>query len=174
MALIYFISDGEYTKIGITYSLESRLPTLQNANARKLVVLHVIDCDTDVYASAMESALHRHFKDYRAIGEWFRLDWGAISTEIETIVSTIDDYLLRYNEKVKRAEAIELQRRFNRLVKEDLEDNYEPLSRPSIFEEKRDFFQEGAAAAFLDNIKRLSVKAEKDAPVAVAIKKGRG
>jgi hypothetical protein len=154
MALVYFISDGEYIKIGVTDALGSRLATLQNANARPLVVVHLIDCDTYTYATALEKALHLHFKDYRALGEWFKLDWGVVSAEIETIVDTIDGYLLKYNLKVRRSEAVELQRRFDRLVKEDLEENYEPLSRSSIFEKKNPFFTQEAKATFLGNIRR--------------------
>lgn len=137
MTLIYFISDGEYTKIGITYNLESRLPTLQNANARKLEVLHIIYCDTSAYASAMEASLHRHFQDCRAEGEWFKLEWDKALIEIEAIIPTIDDYLRKHNAKVKNADKYALQRRFDRLVNEDLEESYEPLRRPSILAKQR-------------------------------------
>ena len=68
---VYFISDGEYTKIGIAESLQKRLKGLQTANARKLYPLYVVKVNRPAEAHALEIKLHKFFRDKNTIGEWF-------------------------------------------------------------------------------------------------------
>lgn len=79
-ACVYYITDGEFVKIGVTKDLETRLNTLQTGNARELKVLAVI------YPKAPyieEAALHYIYKDKRIRGEWY-----DIKNEVEEIIKS--------------------------------------------------------------------------------------
>ena len=65
----YLVTDGEFVKIG-TFSagkLDSRLPTLQTGNPRKLKVLATS-------ASNIERLCHYEFEDLNVLNEWFKFD----------------------------------------------------------------------------------------------------
>lgn len=65
--MIYFVTDGEYLKIGYTDNdVESRISALQIGNARKLKLIGVIDGNRDD-----EATLHYVFRGLRVSGEWF-------------------------------------------------------------------------------------------------------
>ena len=69
--LLYLISDGEFTKIGVTTDTTfNRLKTLQTANARKLYCEFSIIVDN---ATKIERDLHKRYKSKRLMGEWFNL-----------------------------------------------------------------------------------------------------
>lgn len=72
--MIYFISDGEYTKIGYTKEESiglymNRLKQLQTANPKKLEIVGLI-MKKD---SSFEKRLHKGFSKYHVRGEWFDL-----------------------------------------------------------------------------------------------------
>jgi len=67
---VYFISDGEYIKIGWTYNLPKRLATLQTSNARRLNVVRSIIC---LDPESFELRLHDKFADKLVLGEWFNI-----------------------------------------------------------------------------------------------------
>lgn len=65
--MIYFISDGEYLKIGYTAGdIEARITALQVGNARKLKLVGHIDGGRET-----EAMLHRVFHEFNVGGEWF-------------------------------------------------------------------------------------------------------
>lgn len=68
---VYFISDGEFVKIGVAASLPNRIRELQTGNPRKLFALYVIETDSQKDALKIESELHNLFSNVRCIGEWF-------------------------------------------------------------------------------------------------------
>ena len=68
---IYFISDGEYVKIGIASLPRQRLANLQTSNARKLKILFLVPQRTRSEALIMEKQLHTMFGEDRLEGEWF-------------------------------------------------------------------------------------------------------
>ena len=70
---VYFISDGEYVKIGIAGDIQSRLAGLQSGNPKPLHLLHSIECVDRIQAMALEKILHRYFGVYRMVGEWFSI-----------------------------------------------------------------------------------------------------
>ena len=84
---IYLITDGEYTKIGISSNVHSRLADLQTGNARKL---NIIFYETMGKPRAVwcESRLHSALKDYRMEGEWFKLS----IEDIKEIINIIYDF----------------------------------------------------------------------------------
>lgn len=133
MGLVYFISDGEYIKIGQTTSLQSRLANLQCANARQLTVLHTIDCADAGFTSTLESRLHSHFHKYRVMGEWFNLTWDVARLEVEALQISLADEIEKYHaeREVSRAwwKQRMLQSRFDSLVEQDIEENYPPMKK---------------------------------------------
>lgn len=65
--MIYFITDGEYVKIGFTESdIETRMTALQIGNARRLRLVGLINGGRET-----ESVLHNVFKNLNVGGEWF-------------------------------------------------------------------------------------------------------
>lgn len=68
---VYFISDGEFIKIGKAADPQKRLGELQTANARKLELLYVVPCKGDAAARDVEAYLHRVYREYAREGEWF-------------------------------------------------------------------------------------------------------
>lgn len=68
--MIYFITDGEHTKIGhTTGTVERRLKGLQTGSPRRLRLL-----GTAPGGVAQERALHARFADRRCVGEWFTVN----------------------------------------------------------------------------------------------------
>ena len=66
--MIYFISDGQYTKIGVADNPEKRLMELQTGNARKLELL------TSINGSyGEERKIHSVLNKHRVLGEWFEI-----------------------------------------------------------------------------------------------------
>lgn len=62
----YFISDGEWIKIGRSRNVLNRLKDLQSVTPRKLVLLRVIEGD-------YERRFHTMYAKYRVQGEWFKM-----------------------------------------------------------------------------------------------------
>lgn len=77
---VYFITDGEYIKIGISNDTRSRLKSLQTANARKLRVAAIVPYG----GIELETELHLQFAHLRAKGEWFK-----ISKDLEKYIKDV-------------------------------------------------------------------------------------
>lgn len=73
MSQVYFITDGEYTKIGHTVSPRDRLTSLQTGNPRTLTLIALFDGGVE-----LESKFHRAFADRAIGGEWFALNASEI------------------------------------------------------------------------------------------------
>ena len=80
--IVYLVSNGEYTKIGISGNFPNRLANLQTANASKLTTVGLFDTDI---APQIEGMLHRIYDSRRVLGEWFSLN----STEIAAITELL-------------------------------------------------------------------------------------
>jgi len=81
-ASLYLISDGTYTKIGVTDSLMTRLAQLQTGNARQLRVIYEKPLAN---AYGIETQLHNSLYQYKMKGEWFDLDTDQIDSIIEKL-----------------------------------------------------------------------------------------
>lgn len=68
---VYFISDGEFIKIGATNNIKERLSDIQVGNARPLKVILKIPVISKNAAHQVEGKLHGIFNSYRKKGEWF-------------------------------------------------------------------------------------------------------
>lgn len=107
---VYFISDGEYLKIGISNDVDKRLKTLQTSNARLLNLVHCIEVPNKDYAIWIENTLHGAFPHARAMGEWFRIDWKHVVVCADNLASNI--------------ESVRLTQKLNALVAKDIAENY--------------------------------------------------
>lgn len=67
---VYFITDGEFIKIGFSTNPEDRLRSIQTGYSRPLSLLGVIHHQTQ----HDERIYHVAFKESRVRGEWFRFD----------------------------------------------------------------------------------------------------
>ena len=92
--MVYFISDKEqkYCKIGKADNLKKRLKLLQTGHPLKLHVL-----TTFSGGLKEEQELHRKFKKYRLLGEWFTLSEeiiNFISNEL-SIENKVFNYIIK-------------------------------------------------------------------------------
>jgi hypothetical protein len=70
---VYFISDGEFIKIGKANNVERRLKELQTGNPKELKILRIIKCTDEYAAYELETFLHSMLHSVNSIGEWFHL-----------------------------------------------------------------------------------------------------
>lgn len=91
---VYFISDGEHTKIGIAKNLNRRLEALQVGNPKKLKIVSFVPCVTEASARKIEKYLHKSFDCCRLEGEWFKLPACAFSRSSLDFVVDYDDWRL--------------------------------------------------------------------------------
>lgn len=91
MNCVYFITDGEFIKIGIASDLDRRLSQLQTGNPRELRVLYIIECHDMSEARSLETYLHQRLRDRCVLNEWFTFDRDAIMAAVNSA-----GYRLRY------------------------------------------------------------------------------
>ena len=95
-SFIYCIQAGDDTgpvKVGITDSIDQRLPSLQNGNHLGLSVRALISCKKQ-HVLSFEKALHTKMSKYHIRGEWFEYN-PMIANIIQypsilTIINIID------------------------------------------------------------------------------------
>lgn len=68
---LYFASDGEFVKIGVSNSPTTRLIDLQIGNPRRLCILATYEFQWREEAHELEQYLHFRFRKFRLSGEWF-------------------------------------------------------------------------------------------------------
>ena len=71
MYSVYFITDGEYVKIGTAGNMATRISNLQTGNARELNLVKEIPCETKNDANDLEKHFHEVFAHLHVRGEWF-------------------------------------------------------------------------------------------------------
>ena len=70
--VVYFISDGDSTKIGQAKNVFERLSQLQTGNPRRLIIIAVYaSCKSNINED--EAMFHEWYKDKHIRGEWFYL-----------------------------------------------------------------------------------------------------
>jgi hypothetical protein len=79
--MIYFISNGTYTKIGKADNPEKRIKELQTGCPETLEIKLVIDGDEE-----KEKMLHKALNKYRIRGEWFKIDFEYNENIIKEII----------------------------------------------------------------------------------------
>lgn len=66
---IYFITDGEFVKIGYASNIKERICALQIGNPRRLKCLFSIGVKDEKSALLLETFLHNIYKDMHQLGE---------------------------------------------------------------------------------------------------------
>lgn len=74
---VYFISDGQFVKIGKAKNVKSRLSSIQVSSPRECKILALIPCADEASALKAEQILHSRFSEYRMSGEWFNIYDGV-------------------------------------------------------------------------------------------------
>jgi hypothetical protein len=90
---IYFISDGNYIKIGQAKDLPNRIAGMQTENPKKLIVIAYIEV-LETQLNVEERKAHKFFKKYRLQNN-FNREW--FSKEVEPL---IDEYVKNRNGKM--------------------------------------------------------------------------
>ena len=96
MGYIYFIYDKSNIKIGYTKDISQRRKTLQTSNPNKLIILGYI-CGE----KSKEKELHKIFKEYKTLNEWFYpaqelIDYINKNNEMVVFIGWIDNQLKVY------------------------------------------------------------------------------
>jgi len=87
--MVYFISDGTYTKIGKSNNPHSRIKDLQTSNPNELKFVYIFDCK-----DYWEKKLHTLLKHYncKAKNEWFDLRMCNLEEHIKILnCATLQD-----------------------------------------------------------------------------------
>ena len=72
---VYFISDGQYVKVGKTRgAVDQRIKGLQTGNVRALVLLATINAQYWIIRN-LEPELHDWLSDFKVRNEWFDILW---------------------------------------------------------------------------------------------------
>jgi len=69
--IVYFVSDGEYVKIGYTSDIKERMQSLQIGNPRRLKMLFCIGCRNEYFALQLETFLQSIYQGRHVLGEWY-------------------------------------------------------------------------------------------------------
>jgi hypothetical protein len=80
MNCVYFVTDGEFVKIGIAKLFAKRLSGLQTGSSRELKPLCVCIFDNFILAQKYEKLLHDYFFEKRVRGEWFKINENDIKS----------------------------------------------------------------------------------------------
>lgn len=72
-AFVYFISNGQYVKIGVAKDVKTRLSDLQVGNSSELRLLFSIPAKSHQAAHRIEAILHNEYRHRQIRGEWFDL-----------------------------------------------------------------------------------------------------
>lgn len=106
--MIYFISDGEFVKVGTAKDVEARLSTIRGANARTIEVLAICEGGHD-----LERKIHKALPDrVRNNGEWFRKSatiMGLIGKVQADGVEAAKAFVRRANEAKQKADWTEFE-----------------------------------------------------------------
>ncbi len=117
--MIYFISDGEYTKIGFTDKddIQRRLTDLQVGNPKELKV-----AATMIGGREEEAILHRVLGNLWVRGEWFRLSLPGCAEQDRgaTPVQRAAEAAVRYEEEARQAHEAMSGETFDRRLVEEI------------------------------------------------------
>ena len=113
--MVYFITDGRYTKIGVAEDPNKRVKELQTGNPFKLSLAKVIDGSYEE-----EKQLHDMLHLYQINGEWY--DWDNFDDEVIELLLTETPSLV----KVKKVKA-------KQTVKDEIYSIFEKMKNTNNF-----------------------------------------
>ena len=71
--IVYFITDGQFVKIGVTNKLKERIAGIQTGNPRTTKPLFLIHAKDSESSYKIETKLHSLYSEYRMSGEWYNI-----------------------------------------------------------------------------------------------------
>lgn len=108
--MVYFITDGEYFKIGYSNNSRKRMSFLQTGNHRKLSLVTEIDGG---YGS--EYWFHKNFQHKNIQNEWFDISKDEVTSAIEHYLKNKDSIMKGYyRKKTKQLKMDFKENRFKR------------------------------------------------------------
>ena len=111
--MVYFISDGIYTKIGKSKNPLNRIKDLQTSNANKLFFTNLFDVK-DKY----EKVLHKLFKDFKtnSNNEWFDLRDVNVESIVKGSLNNIPQFI---DLKLAEFKASQFNSKLNHITKQN-------------------------------------------------------
>lgn len=91
---VYFITDGDYLKIGVSKDVERRIKQLQTAHGNKLKLIRKVKCQTRDSAFKSEKWLHDMFSLYRTDNENKSSEWFEINV-LRSVMELSDKEIIR-------------------------------------------------------------------------------
>ena len=73
VTFVYALRSGDYIKIGVAKTVDQRVKTLQTGNPIKIEIEHLKKTN-NVFAYIDEKRLHKKFKKYHIMNEWYKID----------------------------------------------------------------------------------------------------
>ena len=87
---VYFVSDGEFVKIGSAKNIESRMKQIQTGNPNPIELLAYVEFNSIYSARLFERSILNETSEFSAIGEWRKKS------------KTIEHYIKFANERRKK------------------------------------------------------------------------
>ena len=72
-SFVYFISNGQFVKIGYTNNLEKRMEDLQVGSPYELRLICAVPFENSLYAQKAENILHKQYEVFFVRGEWYNI-----------------------------------------------------------------------------------------------------
>lgn len=85
---VYFISNGEFTKIGTARNVQDRMKSLQTGSPTQLYLMASFFTDSP---RQLEKEIHRMLNCYLVGGEWFDIQKDDLVFIFSTICKLIND-----------------------------------------------------------------------------------
>jgi hypothetical protein len=80
---VYIIKSDDCVKIGISTDVAKRIRSIRTQSGRNIDRVFVSESCSNYYS--VEAKLHRHFKDKRLHGEWFKVDFESVVHELKSL-----------------------------------------------------------------------------------------
>ena len=91
---VYFITDGNYLKIGVSKDVERRIKQLQTAHGNKLKLIRKVKCQTRDSAFKSEKWLHDMFSLYQTDNDNKSSEWFEIAV-LRNVMELSDREIIR-------------------------------------------------------------------------------
>lgn len=88
MGKVYIMECNGFYKVGVSQDVKKRQKQLQTGNGKEIKILY--SSNECINAFEVENLIHKKYKLYQTIGEWFKCNFETISSMIATIEEFIE------------------------------------------------------------------------------------
>lgn len=117
------VNDMDMVKIGITDSPYDRFTTIQNASGSLIKQFYLSDPISNNYE--IEQYLHKHFKKYNTVAEWYR------NISFDNVVDFVSKYINENGNKINSATYVIVKKENNNII--DIDEYIEIFSKMVSF-----------------------------------------